>query len=85
VILQCAGALYLIVLLQTLEFLYPLRKIEKKLIARLKQEKTAPPIYKWIKVKMCTLDIQLFTQYGMLLYRLMLIHPIIRHLTLSWF
>ena len=75
-ILQCAGALYLIVLLHTLDF-YPLQKIEKELITSFKQEKTAPPIYKWIKVKMHTVDMQLFTQYGILLYRLMLIHPII--------
>ncbi|XP_065911089.1 eukaryotic translation initiation factor 4 gamma 2-like isoform X2 [Dysidea avara] len=34
---------------KNLEFLYPLRRIEKELTARLKQEKTAPPIYKWIK------------------------------------
>jgi len=34
---------------------YPLWRIEKELIIRLKQEKNAPPIYKWVKVSMVPL------------------------------
>ena len=51
---------WLVVMIQHLGFLYPLKRIQTDLMVKLKQDSSAASIYKWIKVQETVMHILLY-------------------------